>query len=448
MTRIKKNRWLKLCLWTLGMLFLLGICGVIWGEKWLIRYVQSSEFRQKIEEKTGLRMRAKVGIAPARLEDSAFFCDRFNAHGSREAAFSRVSAESIRGEIIMPSFFRILFGERKVRIPSVEVQQLTIELLSNEKLDLVLPQPSPERSAKVDQLTVRDVQVKWKDGSLAGASLRASSSDDGWKIEGSGGKITHLNLPPVMLNEAQILYKDGSVYIQQARLNQNDGRIDLNGEFTAQKTKDLHMAVTKINITPLLPDDWRGKLHGNLFGEIRYEENADDTSRLSGTVRLEDGVIEALPALNKIADFLKTDRFRRLDLNQISAEFTQDAQQTHVQNFVLESRQLIAVRGNYTIRNGSIDGQFDIGITPASLQWIPGSQDKVFHTQRDGYAWTTMRVTGPLNAIKEDLTPRLVAAAKQAAVEKVENVADQAVDTAVDAAKRGAGGVFDLLFGK
>ena len=101
----------------------------------------------------------------------------------------------------------------------------------------------------------------------------------------------------------------------------------------------------------------------------------------------------------------------------------------------------------FTIANEMIDGTFDVGITPGPLQWLPGSQEKVFVAMHDGYAWTTMRITGPVKGPKEDLSSRLVAAAEAAVVQKVETTATQAVGTAVDTVKKSATGVLDLLLG-
>ena len=88
-----------------------------------------------------------------------------------------------------------------------------------------------------------------------------------------------------------------------------------------------------------------------------------------------------------------------------------------------------------------IDGAFQVGVTPGSLQWLPGAQAKVFTESRGGYLWAPMRLTGPVNKPNEDLTPRLAAAAQGAVIEGVQNAAGEAIKTGKDAAKS----VLDLL---
>jgi len=151
--------------------------------------------------------------------------------------------------------------------------------------------------------------------------------------------------------------------------------------------------------------------------------------------------------LDTIAKYTKTDRFRRLILNQVRGDFRYDASGLHVTNLVVESERLIMVKGSFSVVNGQIDGTFDLGITPAPLQFLPGSQDKVFSAPRDGYAWTPLRITGPYRSPREDLSARLYAAAENAVVQKVGDTATQAVGTAVDTAKKGVDGVLGLLFG-
>ena len=139
--------------------------------------------------------------------------------------------------------------------------------------------------------------------------------------------------------------------------------------------------------------------------------------------------------LDEISTFTRNLQFRRLNLSTASGEFTQDDTRLRVKNFVAESDGLIRVEGAFTIEKGNIDGTFMVGVTPATLQWLPGSQAKVFTESRAGYVWAPMRLTGPANKPTEDLSPRLIAAAQGAIIEGVQNAAGQAVKTGTDAAK-------------
>ena len=256
------------------------------------------------------------------------------------------------------------------------------------------------------------------------------------------------------------MYNEPTFYLQELVARQDGGEIVVSGEMRPQDKADMQFVVKSVNVAPFLPDDWRARLHGRLAGDVRAVFSTRDgdsaPAQISGKLRLEGGHIEALPVLAKLAEFTKTEQFRRMRLDELSGEFFTQPKGVSVSKFVLESKQLLVVRGAFTIIDDQVEGSFDVGITPGPLQWLPGSQEKVFTVNRDGYAWTTMRVTGPTSAVKEDLTSRLVAAAESAAIQKVTDTAKGVletgvkgtVDTAVDAAKKGVGGAVDLLFGK
>jgi hypothetical protein len=68
-----------------------------------------------------------------------------------------------------------------------------------------------------------------------------------------------------------------------------------------------------------------------------------------------------------------------------------------------------------------------VGVTASSLQWLPGSQSRVFTVAHDGYFWTPVHLKGPVSHPHEDLTKRLVAAA---AGELLKNSGDTLQDAA------------------
>ena len=162
---------------------------------------------------------------------------------------------------------------------------------------------------------------------------------------------------------------------------------------------------------------------------------------MSGSLTLAQAQLEALPVLDQIALFTKTQQFRRLALNKVSADFRQEKGKLEVRNFVAESQGLIRIEGGFAVVNGMIDGTFQVGVVPTSLQWLPGSQERVFTQQRAGYLWTPMRLSGPLSKPGEDLSPRLIAAAQGAIIQGVENSVRDTIQTGKDAAK----GALDFL---
>ena len=449
--RPSSSRWLKVLAWAGGMLVVLAACGLVGVKMWVNSYLRSTEFRKQIGERTAEHLQAQVEIAPIRFGTTEFYCDGLKGEGARDGKFSDIKVENVRGEFRLPSVWRMIFGDKKFRVENVDVQRVAVNFFEN-RLSLALPHPRKEdKLTEIGRIGVRELVVGWEGGSVSGASVVGTPVEGGWKIVGDGGHAKQKGLPDMDIISLRVVHKEPSLFVQNARLSVEGGEITVSGEVTEKEKVDLQFRVSGVNVTQLLPEDWRARLHGRVTGDGRVLVSLRDgpsvPTVVTGHAELQQGVLETLPVLNKIADFTKTDRFRRLMLNQVRGDFRYDQNGLHVSNLTVESERLILVKGAFTVTNGQIDGTFDVGITPGPLQWLPGSQDKVFSAVRDGYAWATMHITGPVRSPKEDLSGRLYAAAQNAVVQQVEATATQAVGGAVETVKKGATGVFDLLFG-
>ena len=445
------SRWPKVLAWTGVALVALIVAGLAGVKMWVDSYLRSAEFRKQIGERTAEHLQAQVEIAPIRFDTTEFFCEGLKGEGARDGKFSDIKVENVHGEFRLPSVWRMLFGDKKFRVESVDVQRVAVNFFEN-RLSLDLPHPEKKgKLTEIGRIAVREMVIGWEGGSVNGLAVTGTPVEGGWKIIGDGGHAKQRGLPEMDIAALRVVHKEPTLFVQEARLRAEGGEITVTGEVTENEKLDLQFKTTGMNVTPLLPEDWRARLHGRVKGEGRVQISLRDGPPVppvvTGRAELDQAVLDALPVLDKIANFTKTDRFRRLMLNQVRGDFRYDKDGLHVTNLTVESDRLIVVKGSFTVTNGEIDGTFDLGITPAPLQFLPGSQDKVFSAPRDGYAWTSLRVTGPVRAPREDLSARLYAAAENAIVQKVESTATQAVGGAVDTAKKGVNGVLGLLFG-
>ena len=447
------NRLVRLILWAIPVLFLLLVVGFFIARSAIDSYLRSDSFRQFIAKKAGDTLHADADMAPLTFAGSTVFADGFRARGGPDAAFADLQIEQIRTEISLRRFF-----EKVWQVEQFDVQRVRIDLDGPRVNRPLEPAPSPLSAPKdentsngwlpnrveIGKATVHDTQLAWSGGGLRGTAFEIEPYEGGWQVAGQGGHITYGKLPQLDVDTLHLRYRAPSLFVNSAELRQPaGGSLQATGEVDFTRQVDLRLILANIDMTPYLSEDWRLRMKGNLSGEVNVRSAlpAHGSPQFSGTLKVSQGELTALPVLDEIAVFTHTQQFRRLNLNNASGDFTQDDAGLRVKNFIAESDGLIRIEGDFTIVNGIIDGAFQVGVTPSSLQWLPGSQAKVFTESRGGYVWAPMRLTGPANKPNEDLSKRLIAAAQGAAVEAVQDAAGQAVKTGKDVIK----GALDLL---
>lgn len=433
----------------------MAVAGVLVAKNAIDAYLRSERFRAFLARKAGSALEAEATVAPLHFETSSFYVDSFEARGTSAAKFSSLQLDGLRAELRWRRFF-----EHVWQVDSLDVQRLRVDL-AGPRLDRP-PGPKlrsdrrvpahrdgvgwlPDR-VEIGTATIRDVQLTWDHGALRGTAFEIQPLDGGWKIEGAGGTIAHGDLPVLGVQRLDLACRGPSLFVKGAEFRQGDsGSVIVNGEINFDERLDLHAVIRNVALTPWLAGDWRARLHGDASGEIdvRMPLPLRGSPEITGRLALANGQLEALPVLNQIASFTRTQQFRKLALSRASCEFTQREARLEVRKLVAESEGLIRIEGGFAVENSTIDGSFQVGVTPASLQWLPGSQARVFTEARGGYLWAPMRLAGPIESPHEDLSSRLLAAAGGEVIDQVGGAVKDATKTMKDAAKS----ALDLLLG-
>jgi len=161
-----------------------------------------------------------------------------------------------------------------------------------------------------------------------------------------------------------------------------------------------------------------------------------------GTVILQDGRLENIPMLATVANFTQNPAFRRMPIQEMRGNFSRERGDWRISNFFAESKGLLRIEGSAVIgREGSLRGQFQIGVTAQTLQWLPGSRERVFKTARDGYLWTDLSVGGTIENPTENLSERLATAMGTEVIKRSSELIKNAPGTAVE----GVRDVLDIL---
>jgi len=309
-------------------------------------------------------------------------------------------------------------------------------------------------------LTATDVAMRVDGGGTAGS----------YGLDFTGGVIESPWFgSPLELVSARGKYQHGRFYITDSKSEvYKRGILTLNGEVEGNQF-GFFCTLKGVRSEELVPQDWQKRITGDVETKFRVSSGKGGVIT-RGELELKNGVLTALPVLDRIAAYANTRRFRRLNLSEAKLKFWKEGNQLRLTEIVLASEGLVRLKGDLTITDGRLNGRFKVGVMPGTLAHIPGAETKVFIRGESGLLWSPLHITGTIDAPKEDLSDRMIAAAGERMFELVpetglmalrfaHDTATQlpakAVETGADVIREGTDvlqegvrGVFDLLPGR
>ena len=179
----------------------------------------------------------------------------------------------------------------------------------------------------------------------------------------------------------------------------------------------LHLQVQSKGapVAPFLKGFWRGKFEAEIDGDARIDKKfgTDRKTSAAGQVKFRGTELHDVPTLDAIAVLTRHPEFARLKLSELSGRYDWSGTRLEVKDLRMEAKRIFRIEGHFAVEDKEIDGTFQIGATADVLDSIPGAQEKVFTEKRDGFFWTSMKLSGPLKHPHEDLKERLVTAAQE-----------------------------------
>jgi len=446
---LPRRSWSRI-LWVGIAAFALLLAGTYFVSAFLLNaYLHSEAFRVFLNRKTSDFFHANGEYMPVQWSGFSFYSDGYQARGEAGSPFSELRAEQIRAEFYPRGIFH-----RAWQINDLQIQRLKIGFGRVSAGAVAAPEVAPFPSAVEtkqnswvpNRLEIRHAQIQqtdlsWSfpngDGGVREMRVTLEPEGTALRASGVGGEWFQAGFPVLKIDHVKIRYQHPDLFITDSLFKLGDSEnIGFSGQACLDRggILDLRPVFNGISITPFLPEDWRARLHGNAAGEatVNGRLGDPDSIRVTGKLSLTSCQLEALPILDKIASFTRTEQFRRIALQKATADFSWMKSKCDVSNLVLESQGLIRVEGGFVVEQGGINGLFMVGVMPACLRWLPGSQERVFTQERAGFVWTPVRVSGPVGAMHEDLSPRLVAAAKEQIINNVEGNVEKGVQSAFD----------------
>lgn len=372
--------------------------------------------------------------------------------GLREAIREGVVAEG-EGAAALSAAATVTTNEFRLQSEESSPESTEGETDTKQKAKASWPKNLAPNEVELAEIIVRQAAVRWvpahgQEGSMEGVALQAkpNTADNTMRISGEGGEFVQEGLPfrRFAMEDFEVLALEDRVQIVSAGLRcLDDGSSGLNLHATGEiitdpeMDADLHVDFASLPLEKILPAAMKEKMSGQVDGRMHFAGLPSDLDevKIKGRLDWENGVVSDLKVLRTISKVTGMKRFERLTLDEAWLSFEREDGTVSVDEFVFESSGLIKSTetgaGQFIIKEGAgenqgamIDATIYLGVIPKALNRVLGAEKRVFTEQRDGYVWTEMRITGPLDDPEEDLSKRLEEAFAVETVEKVGEIID------------------------
>lgn len=424
---------------------------------WIRSYLQQDAFRGKMEQFFGTQLHGSVTLAPLRWTG-----DEVTTQDATVTTASGWKAQLTRLHLALDWN---AFRQGKWRVINAGMDALELDHPGNGTttaaqlpseagaspaggsgsslpawLRVYLPDRSEVDGLRVDALSFRHGPWKLSESKLRLGTWQQGENSVQAIVEG-GIIETPIQLPvqlvPMKFNlvRATSRLSREDLHLTAATLHwMENSEINVSGHIRPiDGTWSMDTQLRSIPLREILSDDWKLRLTGQLQGDLDISGSRNQPPQVTGQMQLLNGVLTALPVLDKLADYTGVARFKRLILDTASAEVSGSGQTREFEKIVIQSNGLIRLEGRLLVADQQLDGRFMVGVTPETLRWIPGAQAHVFTSPnpsgQPGLVWTPLRITGTLSAPREDLTERLIGGAGKALLNAPAEVLTQAADT-------------------
>ena len=411
------------------VLLVLFVSALLFAKSAVRGWLKGDEFRDWLVRKASVALRANVELAETDWQGAEIYSDSFIAEGNEEAGFSKLSLDGIRartggveqGAFKIPEVtvnrFQMEFSPDRKRRPPGEDREAPV---AKPKVPGWLAKYLPNRAEVGDViLSSARVDVKRADGSTpflmqgVKATVEPDFHTKVWEIQGQGGNIRIPDQPEIDLKDLAMRWRESELFIDRCGLGiYENGHVDGSGEinFSGEGNFNLELEISSIDVDELAEGEWKERLGGTISGPFTIT-GRPGAFVYEGTMNVAEAKIEAIPVLTVVAEYTRNDQFKHLVLSEAKTDFTKVGGKTNLENIVLQSDGLVRVEGDMVIQGEMIAGQFQVGVAPGTLRWIPGAERQIFTEQREGFLWTPMSLSGTVSEPKEDLSARLIVAA-------------------------------------
>ena len=401
------------------VVLVLGVIGLLGAYFWIRNYLRSEEFLATVNGRASEALHAEASFDPFLWEGWHVRSPLLDVKG--EGMIRKLKAEDFETEVSVGSLLRKRFESSEFLGRSVYMElDLTKPALKLPKQNQAFVFPGMKISSVSGSVDFTKSRYSWTG---VGADVQSGSARGSFDVKLTGGSVkTPVALfPEGKLNNLRARYFDRRIYVTEADFGVfESGRLNLSGEIgLGDGQYALEGEMRRVLCEEMVPEDWKKKMLGTFESNFTVSGSSKKAPIVRGDLVVKDGVLTALPVLDRLAAYTDTSRFRRLALSEARLKYVQQGGRLELSEIVLASEGLSRVEGQITIVGGRLDGHFQFGVMPGVMAGIPGAETKVFVPGKEGLLWTPVRITGTLDEPKEDLSKRMIAAARERMFEMI-----------------------------
>ena len=385
----------------------------------LTRYVEGDAFRVAMEEETakGLHF-PRARYAPIRRSGVLM------AHSeSFEADSGQKAMKSLVAHGVTAKFDPWGVLVRQWRLDGVEVQSGDVEIQIYEA------HPEPVRAKPwfaiflpnrvyLNKIHSDQANITWRfrgeQAGFFGTQLLITPNGRDFEYVATGGRLKMARIPDLALRRTHLLITKTLLTLFDLDLSsdlESDQSIRAQGHAGVGQDKSIE-AKANFNSVPIrqwLPAEWKGRLNGSAFGDIHWtgKDPKLESSSGGGSLHIQNGRVDDVPLLNKLAELARKKSFERLDLNECSLAFAWRYPEIEIKDITIEEKGKFRIEGEISVNRRLLRGTVRLGLAREYLDWLPNPQG-VFSRHSGGYLWTDVHLSGTINEPRQDLSQRII----------------------------------------
>lgn len=419
-------------------------------------WLQSESFRIKLEEIVKDKAQAnKVSIAgKLQINDdqvSMQAIDLERADIIEHAAARRIVAHIERSKLL----------DRELSITKLTMEEAALQLNAND-MDEPLPpikkdeggllkKFAPEK-AQLHSFECKDADIVLLTGekrySLTGGNITATpltpNQMEEWQVTVENGRVrTPLSyLLTSNIKTATLFRTKETTELTECRFMLTPGELRMKGSMQ-NDTKNwvAILRANKANVARLLSDDWKKRLTGEIYGDLKLVGTGTTIKEAGGNISLQRGVLEALPILSDFC-LAGTKGYRSIHLEKAVCRISfpyADSLYNIKNAWLFDQIDLRSKDGNLRVlghvivgSDGALRGTLTVGLTETIASAFSAvsadATSRIFNVEGEaGYQWLNINLSGTIDDPQEDLSARvqtvLAGTMKRAVTETVTSTA-------------------------